>query len=233
MLPRQNIATIFFLVLGFQIFGQSARNNADPINDTLQSGLQPIYIDYNPNSAFYHDILDFNFLMGDQFSYNISLNYLQNEKMVLDKKSPIIPWQRWVALKQYHKQWYVYHPCDFLFHFRQSINDSSWIDWTGEGPVANKILEQKKIQNDTYSFRLTGIYGKERMLLIHLIDADRGIAVFEERNFGSFSTYYLMIAAEKANQVPIIVHHCPRQKQLEWRFEEPNFDALLRGRGIK
>jgi hypothetical protein len=136
----------------------------------------------------------------------------------LTKAKPIIPWTNWVTLKQHKGQYYAYHPCDFLFHFRQSINDTTFIDWTGEGPVANKILEQKKIDSKTYEFILTGIYDQDRILIIHILDKKKGIAIFEEKR-GKDRNVYLMIADDKIKSVPIIVNHCPTQKQTELEFD--------------
>lgn len=132
-----------------------------------------------------------------------------------------------MTLKQHNDEFYVYHPCDFIFHFKQSVNDTTFIDWTGEGPVANKIIEQRKIDNKTYEFILTGIYDNERKVIVHIIDFKKGIAIFEQITNKSEKTFYLMIAAETIKSVPIIVNQCQKYKQKELEFKEPDFKSLL------
>lgn len=77
-------------------------------------------------------------------------------------------------------------------------------------------------------FRLTGINNCEREIAIHIIDINKGIAVFEQIAKGKEKTYYLMIAADNIKSVPVIVNHCPIQKQAELTFDKPDFEALLK-----
>lgn len=196
--------------------------------DPQRGAAQSVYFDNDSNSAFYDRISYWDFLTFDQDSYAGSLDWLAKNKQPLTLKKPLIPYTRWVSLKQYQGRFYAYHPCDFYTHFRQSVNDSTFIDWTGEGPVASRILLEQKIAPDLYEFRLSGIYQPERKLRIHIIDPDRGIALFEEKNADNDTYYYLMIAAEKIRSVPLIVNNCEWQKQRELQFEQPNPEALLR-----
>ncbi len=228
MMTLRNILTILIIGTTFQLFGQSTEKDTTFIfKDTVEGEVQTIFIDNNKDSKFYDRISHFNFQYFDNESYKYSTDYLKEQKITLTKAKPIIPWTNWVTLEQYKGQYYAYHPCDFLFHFRQSVNDTTFIDWTGEGPIANKIIEQKKIDNNTYEFKLTGISDKNRKIIIHIIDHHKVIAVFEEITSESDNRYYLMIAADKIKSVPIIVNHCPTQKQTELKFDEPDFKTLL------
>jgi hypothetical protein len=219
MTTLRNILTILTIGTTFQLFGQGIGKDTTFIfKDTVDGELQTIFIDNNKDSKYYDKISQFNFQHFDNDSYKYSTDYFREQKLTLTKAKPVIPWTNWVTLKQYKGQYYSYHPCDFLFHFRQSINDTTFIDWTGEGPVANKITEQKKINNKTYEFNLTGIYDQDRSLTIHIIDKKKGIAIFEQR-IGKDRKVYLMIAAEKIKSVPLIVNYCPTQKQTELEFD--------------
>lgn len=219
MTTLRNVLTKLTIGATFQLFGQSVERDTTFIfKDTVGGELQTIFIDYNANSKFYDLISNFNFHHFDNDSYKYSTDYFKEQKITLGKAKPVIPWTNWVTLKQYKGKYYAYHPCDFLFHFRQSINDSTFIDWTGEGPVANKIIEQKKINNKTYEIILTGIYRQDRKLIIHILDKKKGIAIFEEKS-GNDRKVYLMIAANKIRSVPIIVNYCPTQKQTELVFD--------------
>lgn len=219
MMTFRNIFTIVTIGITFQLFGQHVgKDTIFVFKDTVVGELQTIFIDKNKDSEFYDRIANFNFQYFDNDSYKYSIGYFKEQKITLKTTKPVISWTNWVTLKQYKQQYYAYHPCDFLFHFRQSVNDSTFIDWTGEGPVANKIVEQKKINAKTYEFKLIGIYDQNRVLTIHILDKKKGIAIFEEE-IGKERKVYLMIAANKIRSVPIIVNHCPTQKQTELEFD--------------
>jgi hypothetical protein len=207
-------------VLTFPLYGQENSNDTVFIQkDSLLGTAQSIYFDSNRNSKFYDRINYWEFNQYDTASYKYSTDYFKENNLILTKRTPIIPITKWVILKQYKGEYYVYKPCDFLFHFKVSINDTTLINWTGEGPVANKIIEQKKVDNATYKFKLTGINNKDRVLKIHIIDRNKGIAVFEELNKGADKNRYLMISADKIKTVPIIVNNCETYKQIELGFD--------------
>ena len=190
----RNIFSIIIIGLTFPLYGQiTTRDTLFIQKDSLLGSAQSIYFENNKDSKFYEYISYWNFLQFDNESYKYSTDYLNKSKQTLIKKTPIIPLTKWVTLKQYKGKFYAYHPCDFISHYRVSVNDSTYIDWTGEGPIANKILEQKKVNANTYEFRLTGIYAKDRKLIIHIIDSNKGIAIFEEINKETGKNYYLMI----------------------------------------
>jgi hypothetical protein len=228
MTTLRNILAIVIIGLTFPLFGQVNSNDTVFIEkDSLLGTAQSIYFDCNRNSKFYDRISNFEFSLYESVIYKYSTDYFKENKLTLTKREPIIPLAKWVILKQYKGKYYAYHPCDFLFHFKVSINDTTYIEWTGEGPVANKIIEQKKINNNTYKFKLTGIYDKDRVLKIHIIDSKRGIAIFEEI-YGGSENRYLMICADKIKTVPIIVNNCETYKQVELFFDsDPKFEIPI------
>lgn len=222
----KNIITVIIIVLSIPAFGQ-----VDTIfiqKDSLLGTAQSIFFENNSNSKFYDNINYWNFLTFDNESYKYSMDFLKENNLKLIKKKTVIPQTKWITLKQYKGAFYVYHPCDFYSHYRISINDTTFIDWTGEGPEANKIITQKKIDDKTYEFQLSGITNKNRKLIIHIIDNKKGIAVFEETSDNSKERYYyLMVASDKIKNVPLIVNNCETYKQIELRFDKPNFSELL------
>lgn len=228
MTKQRTLLTTLILGLTYPLFGQVINKDTVFIHkDSLLGIAQSIYFECNKNSNFYNNITNFSFSDFDNESYNNSIDYLKENKLPLTKRQPIISWTKWVTLKQYKGKLCVYKPCDFISHHRISFNDSTIIDWTGEGPIANKIIAQKKINNKTYEFKLTGIYNKERKLLIHIINKEKGIAIFEEITNGTHKNYYLMIVANKIKSVPLIVNNCATQKQFELNFDLPNYKELL------
>lgn len=229
MITLRTILTLLTIGSTFQLFGQDlGKDTTFLLKETVGGELHTVFIDHNEGSKYYDRISYFRFRSFDDQSYQYSTAYLKKHNLTLTKAKPCIASTQWVALEQYKGDFYVYHPCDFNSHSRKSVNDSTFIDWTGEGPVANKILEQRKMDNKTYLFKLTGIEHPERTLVMHLIDPQKGIAVFEESNAGGEKMYYLMIAADKIKSVPVIVNYCDRRKQLEWPFDEPDFKTLLK-----
>ncbi len=187
---------------------------------------QSIYFDKDKNSRFYDSITSFTDFSSENYAY--SIKYLQKDNTNLRIKTPIISLIKWVSLKQFVNRFYAYKPCDSYFSYKASFSDSTFIDWTGEGAVANKIITQRKIDDKTYSFELTGINQRNRELIIHIIDQQKGIAVFEEITNKTDASYHLMIAADKIKSVALIINNCEIEKQLELEFDEIDYAELLR-----
>ena len=193
-----------------------------------------VFIDPSKNSEFYNYISDFNFGKFDGDSYSRSLDYLKEKKITLTpNRITGIP-QKWILVYYYKNNFYAYHPSDFYNHFKVSITDTAFVDVSGEGPCANKVLAWKKIDEHTFSFSLTGLEYPERQLLIHLIDLQKGIAVFEELINKKEKRFLLMVDAGKLRQLPIIVNYCDSSKQMEFDFEVPDYQEwILRGKASK
>jgi hypothetical protein len=215
-------------LLAFTSFGKLFA--CEMVADTvflLKDATHAIYIDSGRNSKFYNFISDFTFGQFDNDSYGYSLDYLKTRKLRLTKNNIRGIPREWVLLKYYKNRFYTYHPSDFYSHFKVKITDTAFIDFSGEGPCANKILSYKRIDKNTMAFSLTGIEKPGRRLIIHIIDEQKGIAVFEEPDNKNYR-YYLMIDVKKIRRLPIIVNDCTIQKEMEMEFDEPDFTKLLR-----
>lgn len=224
-----NYKMIFFALLFAPIFLNAQENK----NDTLfleksekYGSLQSVFLEDNRNSTYYDAISDFKFGEFDGQAYQWSLDYLKDNNLNISHKKSIVPIKKWIILHQYKNTLYAYKPCDFFTHFQVSITDSVYIDYTGEGPVANQIVSQQKINGSTYKLHLKGMYWADRMLTIKIIDKQKGIAVFKDQN-GEDVMEYLMIDAAKIRQVPLIVNRCGVHKQPEFDFETIDFEKLL------
>ncbi|MDR2835552.1 MAG: hypothetical protein LBV69_05045 [Bacteroidales bacterium] len=224
MTKLRNILILGIIVLVVPIYGQEKVF----INDENIKA-KSVYIDNNRNSKLYDQINYWKFRYFDDDSYQYSLDYLYEHKIKLIKKTPVIFATKWITLKQYKGKFYAYYPSDFCSNFKQSINDTTFIDWLCDGIVANKIIDQKQIDSNTYEFNITGIYHNDRKIVIHIIDKEKGIAVFEETtNSDTEKYYYLMISSDKIRSVPLIVNDFSGGKQLELRFDKPDFEKLLK-----
>ncbi|MBO9699813.1 MAG: hypothetical protein J7604_06350 [Sporocytophaga sp.] len=217
-----------FIGLPFYLFAQNSKSDTIFIlKEKRNRGFHTIFIDRNINSIYYDKINVFNFCTYDKESYENSLEWFKENKIAMTKMYVKDIPKKWITLKQYKGQFYVYKPSDFLFHYQVSINDSTFIDWTGEGPLASKILSFKKINDKTFEFKLTGAIHNDRRLVMHLIDQKKGIAVFEDIYDEIDKEYYFMIDATKFKTVPIIVNYCPSQKEVELEFDEPDYAGLI------
>jgi len=220
----RKILAVLFIISSLFTLGQTVRTSKIYL---LKEKNHSIFIESNKNSIFYDKICNFNFGRFDNRSYLSSIDYLKKNKIRLTKVSTGDFPERWITLKQYNGKFYTYYPSDFYSHFKIGISDTAFIEYTGEGPEAKKIISYKKTDNLTYQFILLGHSLKLLKLTVHIIDVKNSIAVFEENNLGQ--TYYnLMISAEKIRNLPIIVNYCKTQKQVEFKFEKPNYLQLLK-----
>ena len=195
--------------------------------DSIYGASQSIYITKKKSCQLYNRLLDLNFGEFDAESYLMSLSYLKEKNLILKKNTPVISETQWIPLVQYDKKLFAYYPCDFYSFNKVSINDSTFIEWTGEGPIANQIMNQKKGKNNTFEFDLCSMYDPIKTVIIHIINPKKGIAVFETISSNNEHYFSLMIAASKINRVPLIVNQCDFQKQRELDFEEPDFNKIL------
>lgn len=141
---RAILTALFIGTTSIPLAQNAGTDTAFIFKNKAEAQFQSIFIDNNKGSKFYGGITNFTLSYSDNESYQSSIDFLRQQHLAFQKVKPVIPWTDWVALKQYNGQFYAYYPCDFSFHFRQSVNDTTFIDWTGEGPVANKINGQKR-----------------------------------------------------------------------------------------
>lgn len=187
-----------------------------------------VFIEYNRQSRFYREISRFDFDEYDKTSFANSLEYLKENGLSLqpvgiDKSLP----RKWINFRQYQGKYYAYYPSDFYCHWMAGITDSAYVEYACEGPEANQIVSYLNPDPKTHRFNLKGVSLASRMLTIHLIDTDNGIAVFEETSPGREKHFRLMIDAAKIRRYPIIVNFCRYQKQPEFELEEPDYMRLL------
>jgi hypothetical protein len=225
-MKMRTILTALLLMPLYATYAQSAKKDTIfLLKEKRTIGYHTVFIDTNPTSEFYRTITDFSFTGDDAHSYTRSLEFFKGQKLTrfTNRTFP----RKWIELYQYKGRFYVYYPSDFYFEYKVRITDSTYIIHTGEGPIANKIISFSKVDSCTYSFRLTGQYGRNRRLTVHIVDLKKGIAVFEENVDGQGKEYFLMVAADKARNLPLIVNYSRDQKELEFQFKTPDYKKLL------
>ena len=217
-----------FLIFPVFLNAQERKNDTLFLEKSTKEGSsQSVYFDTHKNSKAYNEISNFDFNEFDEQSYQSSFDYLRENNVKITKQKIILPIKKWVILHQYKNKLYAYKPCDFISHYQVSITDSVYIDYTGEGPIANKIVSQKKVNNNTYKLHLNGVFGINRILTIKLINQEKGIAIFKEQNGNDFIEY-VMIDATKIKKVPLIVNRCDVHKQQEFEFDTIDFEKLYK-----
>jgi hypothetical protein len=221
-------ALMILLVLSSNIaYAQTAKKDTVfLLKEKRGNGYHTIFIDRDPRSEFYKPIADFRFTDDQERTYAHYLEYFKGQRLprFTNRKFP----RKWILIHQYKNKFYAYYPSDFINHYQVRITDSTYIDYLGgEGPVANKIKSFSMVDSSTYCFRLTGELEQDRNLTVHIVDPQRGIAVFEEKVTGQKQRYFLMVAANKVRGLPVIVNYCRVQKEEEYDFKKPDYKKLL------
>jgi len=219
--------TAFIIGIFISIELKSQNGSTDTVF-LLKRGNHSIFIDNSKSSEYYNQITDFKFDKYDQNSFETSLQYLQENGLTLSNIKIKHLAKRWIIAKTYKSNFYVYYPSDFYNHFKVSISDTAFIEFGGEGPIANRIINYTRIDNKTHSLELTGIDKAKRKLTIHVLDdVQSGLAVFREELTDKNIITYLMVDADKIKSYPIIVNLCETQKQHEFEFDEPDYNKLI------
>jgi hypothetical protein len=227
LMPKYLI--LFFLILLSQLT-LSAQTTIIPDTtfiqrDTTNGNYHAIFIDTAKSSLYYDYINSFQFDETDSASYQTSVDclkpfsYVNNDIFGLPK--------RWLSLNIYKEDYYLYSPSDYINNYRAAITDSNYIGYYKEGPQAAKINTITKTNLTTYRLELSTCNNSIDELFIHIIDPQRGIAVFEFPYATITDRYILMVDADKAKDFPIIVNY-GTVKFAEFKFEYPNFDRLLK-----
>lgn len=209
------VSFITLYLITSNLFGQN--NSTDTIfiqKDSLLGTSQSIYIDHDHNSKSYDFINNWDFNEFTFDGYAESLALLKINKQTLRNRKPVIPITNWIPLKKYKDSFYVYSPCDLGYHSKISINDTTFIDWGGEGPNASYIIRQNKISNYLFEFEIAGERSKSRKLVINIIDSTNGIAVFQITGDRGNKFQYLMLDDNKIRRFPIIVNRCDTENKL-------------------
>ncbi len=188
--------------------------------DTLRTRIY-IYIDPSRSSRYYNAICDFSVDKEEFRSY-----YAVPSKK---KKVPNDLPREWIPLYLYNGDYYLYAPCEWVID-KYKITDSVLISY-GWMDGDYGFSYEKIIRHSDSFYSIDGIEDKPfaawSAIAIYIIDNQQGLAVFEYKYEDRTSRYGLKVRADKARQFPIIIHDC-KWKQLEYEFEEPDYEALLK-----
>ena len=187
-----------------------------------------IFIDTNPNSVFYNKIANMDYTLRDS-EYRESINRLNAYKAWPTKPIHNIEIPRnWCKLHLYQGKYYLYAPSDWS-DLKISLNDSVLFEMAMEKTIyANRNIS--KIGPNKYRLAPSSEYdGSKSTFEIYIFDPVKAIAVFKHVTLGKDMEAWtaLMVDINKIHQFPIIVNYTPQHKDMEFRFDEPDYGALL------
>lgn len=193
----------------------------------FQENEYSIFIDYSKDSKFKKRRTKFTFDKYDRQTYRYSLENIKRNKINLNKIDVQDLPKKWIDLFQYKGEFYTYYYCDFCSIYQLEFRKNMLLETRCEGPNIIAVNSFKKENSNTFSFEKTDEFGLKQEVIIHIIDEEKGIAIFETK-INNESSYQLMLDVTKIEKFPIIVNDCSHSKHSEFKeFEEPDYQKLL------
>lgn len=160
--------------------------------------------------------------------YLKAISDLKDSGFHLLRTKPTLP-SNWYSLYLYKKNYYVYMPSEPFVNTWININDSTLVmNYFNDGCLPLFMDNEKKVSKKTWQLKLKGIYPEDNSILVHLIDAKKGIAIFEFPLRQGKRKYQLMVETSKMECFPVIVNYSPSQRQDEFDFDDINFALLIK-----
>ncbi len=182
--------------------------NAQIKKDTIfliHNEIQKIYIEPNKESDYYTSLTAF-----------FNSDAKGNKK--LKKKS-----EKWVPLYRYHNDYYLYAPCDFVYHNPIQIKEKKLLVGGAETVLYKIDKTKESLEKHQVKVEYQDYDGKRQYLEYTIIDIQKTIAIFKFQ-----SEYRFMVRAEKVKDYPIIINECIQGKVSEFVFAPSDYKALLR-----
>jgi hypothetical protein len=191
---------------------------------------QKVYVEPDKYSTKYKTLVDFQ--IGDYWgeSYFEQLKQFEAEAFSFRRFSLGKFPRQWVTIKLYQSKPYAYYPCDFINYSAIVFTDSTLLQFSGEPPQVEPLLDFKKIDEKTYQAVTT-----QRIIKFHFITINGEKVVLLESQYDvaeqefAAPLYQLMIQAKSITDIPMIVNDCIGMKQMEFIFDNPDFSNLLEG----
>jgi len=187
---------------------------------------QAIYIDNNRNSHYYKTLQQFSLIPDTGYAQTLS-KLVSVHKPSYKSDIPGLA-HEWCPLYFYKGKYYVYIPSDFMMNIPVKISNGVFTRYWGDGPIPWIVQHITALKPATYELKLIGEENKKNRVIITLIEAGRGIAVFRYMDEDEANQYQLMVDASKIRLFPIVVNKSYRnEKTDEMKFDQPNFQVLL------
>lgn len=125
----------------------------------------------------------------------------------------------YIPIYQYRGKYYLYAPCDWIWHKTITIRNDSVVIRMGEEIISYKIQNKKK---GNYHLQDSGV-----KLSIKIIDKKKGTSIVKLGSPNSADNYFLMVNAYKSGKYPVIVNSCPYNKAEEFEFDNIDLEKLF------
>ncbi len=180
------------------------------------------------SSTFYKRIVDFSWDANDSLGYQESLKWVFKDKSLkMSHHVNVIVSGEWSQLYEYKGSYYLYAPSDWGNLGRVSINDSTFIQYSMDGPYASLITSCWGSNTPkTLDLTLAGPQAPDTVR-IHNINWAAGLALFEYRSEGGRSRFELMVRDHRTQNYPIIVNYSPTRKWLEFPMDTLNVKKVF------
>lgn len=131
------------------------------------------------------------------------------------------------SIQVYQGKYYLYAPCDWMWHRTIKIHkDSVEIDF-GEKDYFKIEKRKKKRKKQIISYNLQNQYNTKANLSIRTISEKDGIAIIKFSYNGNSVFYFLAINNSKIDNYPIIVNECPYYKSKEVSFDKLDLEKMF------
>lgn len=150
----------------------------------------------------------------------------ENKVKDIQKKNMNLP-QFWIPLYQYKSEFYLYDPCDGINDYSYFLSKEVLSLLYYDGPSNYLISTSKKINDQHYIFEFKDSDRSDK-LDIYIIDKTKKLAVFKFTD-GEEIEYDIFTSSTTLNHFDVIVNDCKWQKEFEYHFETPDYEALIKG----
>lgn len=186
-----------------------------------------IYIDKDRNAERRGWLTNFTFDSRDSAALKGNADYRKENKSPFKRRTHDLNGlaQHWLPLYEYKDSFYLYAPSDWGNAGRRIISDSSVIYWYMDGPYDEPIIAFSEQDENTRHLLLYAPFENhpKKRLMIHTVDPETQMAVWEYLDDNSRWRYRLMVPKEKAYHFDMIVNYSPNTKQHEFDFDTIDF----------
>lgn len=189
-----------------------------------------VFIDTSRRSANYRLLSGISLDKEQLAAFKQSISKLKRHGPLQRKRLTGLP-LRWVPLYMYKNKYYLYKPSDTRKYLRAWFTDSVFVENRGAAVLGSRIVSVAKEKPGSTRVLLRNENNEEGALVIHMIDRQRGIAVFENIGSREGSQYVLMVDVRRLQRFPVIVQYNEDGKGPEFTFDKIDFGKLVNEAG--
>lgn len=131
------------------------------------------------------------------------------------------------SIQMYKGKYYLYVPCDWMWHNRIKIHKDSVEINMGETDSFKIEKRKKKNKKQTIFYSLQNPSNFKANLSIRTINEKEGIVIIRFNYIENPEFYFLAVDNSKIDNYPIIVNECPYFKSKEFSFDELDLKEMF------